>query len=455
MAREADRTLRTGSRGRISASLATVAAVAILGSLVATLAVPSPPRAVSFPGGADDEPSCHGAAVWTGEVAWATCDWYYRDRALVELDPETARAKVLHRWRLDDGNLPELRIVRPCEDGRVFVIGETKQTTVVVKRGPAITGSVVDVPGNRVLGARCDAGGVELFTGDEGIYSLVQAKDGRVERRAAPVHAALPGRIAGAWFEGDRWHVVVRSYPEEVALSGPSNEKLVRIEAVRDGQAFCLLGEPGGWLCTEPAYAPAALGRVDGAFRLTSFGGRGDRFVLHSGGGDPVGFTIEASERVRRFRGIGPLELELAEESSAFRARRAGRPNVTVARASASPLLIGPWALPLGGERVAIWGGLGSELIILGPELKRLDAYGPIGRVFRPFGKFEASTMSVLDQIRYFGVLIAACVWLVLLLLGALGRWKPDGRRLRNVALIVLALFAVGIGGFFEVVSWI
>lgn len=63
--------------------------------------------------------------------------------------------------------------------------------------------------------------------------------------------------------------------------------------------------------------------------------------------------------------------------------------------------------------------------------------------------------MSVLDQIRYFGVLIAACVWLVLLLLGALGRWKPDGRRLRNVALIVLALFAVGIGGFFEVVSWI
>jgi len=88
---------------RVLVALATMGAVTVLVSLGVALTRPSPARDVSFVGGNDDDDArCHGPVVWTGDVAWATCDWFYRDRALVELDPEAARATVLHRWSVDE-----------------------------------------------------------------------------------------------------------------------------------------------------------------------------------------------------------------------------------------------------------------------------------------------------------------------------------------------------------------
>jgi hypothetical protein len=78
---------------RVLLALATVGATIVLGCLALALARTPPARDVAFVGGWDDDNArCRDQSAWNGKVAWTTCDWFYRDRALVELDPEDARA---------------------------------------------------------------------------------------------------------------------------------------------------------------------------------------------------------------------------------------------------------------------------------------------------------------------------------------------------------------------------
>jgi hypothetical protein len=107
---------------RVLVALATFGALFCVASLAYGVTRVPLVRDVAF-SGVDHRsgPACHGPALWNGERAWVTCDWRHAAvRTLVEFDPETARATVLHRWSRTDGDTPALQVVRPCPDGLLF-----------------------------------------------------------------------------------------------------------------------------------------------------------------------------------------------------------------------------------------------------------------------------------------------------------------------------------------------
>lgn len=392
--------------------------------------------------------------MWNGEVAWATCDWFYRDRALIELRPEDARATVLYRWSVDDGNTPELRIVRACDGGRLFVIGETKQSTVVRVQPAAISANAVPLPGKSVLGAACREGAVELFIKVDSEHSIQRLTNGRLEKVRTLASAELPAdaRVIGAWFEGSRWHALVQTEDDGAGMAGALGGSFTRIAGGEAGSDLCAMGEPGGWLCND-ASADAIVTRVEGAFRVTPFRALAvDTFVLSVGSSPFLSLTYEVSDGTK-FSGLGELDFKLAEHGSVYAAQRANA-DVVVAKRAFSSLDIAARALPLSGRRVAVWGGLGDELIVLGPELRREDALGIVARTLRPFARFRSSANSLFDQVCYFVLLLGTIAWFTLLVRAGVRRWD-DERRLRRFALIFVALFVVGVWGFYNVLIWI
>ncbi len=437
-------------------ALATAGALAIVVSLAFALTRAAPARDVFFVGGKDgDDARCHGPVVWTGEVAWTACDWFYRDRALVELDPETARATVLHQWSVDDGNTPGLRIVRPCEGGQLFVIGEGRRTTVVTRRAAEVRASVADFPGDAVLGATCSGGGVDLFVAEADGYSIYRAEGEVIERRRTIRTDAVAGQIVGAWFEGDAWHVVVNNTRDHEVLFGRLESGLSRIDGAGLELSLCLIGEPGGWLGPgrgSPCSLGAAVHREHGALRITRLEQRIAALVVDESAKPGFGMTIEGPD-TKLFRGPGALDLELRRRGPVYEAQRGSGDPVVVAKASFSALDVGVRALPLSGERVAIWGDLGGRLVILGPDLRRLDELGILERTLRPFGRFQASSKSLFDQGCYFTLLLASLAWLVALAIS--WRQKQRPRRLVSAAGLFVALFGVGVWGFFNVLAWI
>jgi hypothetical protein len=450
---------------RFLVALASVCALVVIAGLVLAWLGPPPPRDVIFTGEIGrrsvGRESCHGPAFWTGEVAWATCDWFYRDRALVELDPESGRATSLYEWSLDDGNTPELSIVRPCGDGRLFAIGETAQTTLVTLRSGAASGSAVQVPGERVLGAECRDGGVELFVQEPEGHSIRRARDGRLEPVQVIAAGDLPGRVLGAWFESGRWHVLVQKQSErdkekDAVVAGPLGEGLSEVYAARRYTRICLMGEPGGWMCNTPG-AEQLLTRAGGVYQATPIGrSSGEPIVLRAlqAGAPPIRAVRGESGRSARFGGLGAVDFELAERGSAWVAKRDPGDGVVVAKSAFSSLGIGPKALPLSGDRVAIWGGLGGQLIVLGPDLRRMDPIGVAARTLRPLGRFRASSTSIFDQICYFALLLATPAWFVLLAVARRGQ-KIGDWQLRRFALLFLALAIIGARGFYNVLLWI
>ncbi len=437
-------------------ALATGGALTVVVSLAVALTRASPARDVSFVGGSDgDDARCHGPVVWTGEVAWTACDWFYRDRALVELDPEAARATVVHRWSVDDGNTPDLRIVRPCEGGQLFVIGESRQTMVVTRRAAEVRATVANFPGDAVLGATCSAGGVDLFVAEAKGGAIYRVEGEVIERRRTIGMDAVPGQIVGAWFEDGGWQVVVNNTRDQEVRFGRLDSGLSRIDGAGLELSLCLLGEPGGWLGTDrgsPCSHGPVVHREHGAFRITRLEQRIDALVVDESREPGFGITIDGPDG-KLFRGPGAPLLELRRRGPVYEARRGSGDPVVIAKASFSPLDIGARALPLSGERVAIWGGLGSRLVILGPDLHRLDELGILGRTLRPFGRFRSSAKSLFDQVCYFALLLTSPAWLVAVAI----TWRRIKRRgpLVSAAGLFIVLFIVGVWGFFNVLAWI
>ena len=437
---------------RVLVALASVAAAFVLAVLAVAWSTPSPPRDVAFVGGWDsDDASCGGPVLWSEGRAFAACDWFYDDRALVELDPEAARATVLHRWSVDDGNTPELSIVRPCPDGELFVVAETKQTTVVVRRASGTTGSSIPIAGERVFGAHCSADGTQLFVEGERAYVAGHARDGRLEPVSSTPRADVDGRVVGAWRENDVWHVF-RVGNQGGAISGPIGEAGRRHDLPDFSSRPCLVGEPGGWLC-DAGGLRAIVVREYATFRAAPVPLGADGVVLHAGAPQMVGATTRSSSRTK-FHGLGKLGFELADDGSAFRAERAGGAPIVVAKAAYSSLELNARALPLSGDRIAIWGGLGRQLVVLGPSLERADALGIVARTVRPLARFRASSNSIFDRIAYFTLLLAAPAWLIGLAI-AYRRRREAERRLRIAAVVVVALFVIGVASFLRIASWL
>ena len=440
-----------GRTTRVLVVLASLAGAFLIGALALAWLTPSPARDVVFVGGWDsDDARCGGPVVWSEGRAFAACDWFYDDRALVELDPESARATVLHRWSLDDGNTPELWIVRPCPGGRLFVVAETKQTTLVARRASGTTATSVPIAGKRVLGAECGANDVELFTEEESEYVVGGARDGRFEPRQKIDRASIDARVTGAWLEGGKWHVIgLRD--DGRGINGAIGEPAKRFAVPYSFFRPCLLGDPGGWLCGG-SVSRAFIAHESGVFRAESLEWEPETLALYLDPPAARGFGTEVLSGIR-FDGLGANGFELAKTRSGFRAQRAGGPPVVVAKAAYSALAVSPHALPLSGGRVAIWGGLGGELVVLGPDLERTDALGMVARALRPFGRFRASSNSVFDRICY-GVLLAmAPAWLIGLAVTYRRRLEAE-RRLRVAAIVFLALFAIGVASFLRVVAW-
>lgn len=439
---------------RVAVALATVIALTILGSLAWTLTTPAPPRPVAFVGGDhDDAATCHSAVAWDGRVAHTACAWLYRDRALVELDPETAQATVLHRWSHDDGNTPDLRILQACGDGQLFVLAETRQTTLVTRRAGEIHAYTANTPGSDVLGATCVDHGVELFVAEDRGYAVLRVSDATVERLRAIPAADVAGTIVGAWSEGDAWHAVATTRSGEL-LAGPLASPLAPVAAAGPDVHVCAIGQPGGWLGIEGrrhCSTARALTHVDGAFRVAELTRLREGLVVDVGPGRGHGVTLLDGD-ASQFRGRGALDFDLHARDRLFTAQRDPAAPVEVAQARDSSLVLGARALPLTGERVAVWGSLGSDLLILGPDLRRLDEPGLLQRTLSPFGRFRSSAKSTFDQVCYFTLLAASLAWLLVL-----ATYRGTDRRAghRRAAALMVVLFVVGAAGFYKVLAWL
>lgn len=440
---------------RVLAALATVGVLVCIVGLAATLAGPAPARDVAFVGeNSESEARCHGPALWNGERAWVACDWSYKDRALVELDPETARATVLYRWSLEDGNTPSLRVARPCADGQVFVIGETKQTTLVTRRGADIVAGRVDVAGDAVLGAECRGDGIDLFVREPAGYAVLRVVGDASERISTIAASDVPGEVVGAWSEGGAWHAIVNNSRALALLAGKLGAELARIGDSAPGQSACAIGEPGGWLGTGSpncSFGPM-VHHEDGAFRVTPMVSALRALVVHTPPARGFGMTLDDAEATR-FRGLGALDFELSRRGEVHEAQRGADTPVEVAKASFSALAIGAFALPLSGDRVAVWGGLGSRLVILGPDLRRTDAPGMLDRVLRPVLHFRASSNSVVDRAFYGALLLATPAWLIAF--AVLRRRSPRPRGLVTAAGAYVLLVLFGVWSFFRVLEWL
>ncbi len=133
-------------------------------------------------------------------------------------------------------------------------------------------------------------------------------------------------------------------------------------------------------------------------------------------------------------------------------AQRRDGAAVTIASASHSTLDVVTRALPLSGERVAIWSGIGERVAILGPDLQRLDAPGPVARLVRPWNHFRASSKSTFDLLCFYTLLLAAPAWLLVRLL--LGRRATGGVFIKAAGLF-LVLGLVGVWGYVPVLAWL
>jgi len=431
------------------------AAVAVLLAVVYGLTGPPRPRTVSFTGGWElSPPSCQGPVLWTGKLAYAACSWFYRKRALVAFDPEQAEAQVIYRWELDDGNTPDLRIVQPCGDGELFVVEETRQTTVVTRHGNQVKARVAKVPGKRVLGAACDGDTIELFvlTGDEGHALLGSTGDGFGPAKGLAA-SAQAGRVVAAWRQDDSWHVIAQREQEVTAgkLGEPGT-------AVADSDARpCAAGEPGGWLfvgagtsCWRP---DAMVSRVDGAFQLRE-GDGAEAQVVHLEGSSRVGYSKGDGTPVI-MTGTGSTDLELGRERGNFVVRRGATGPVAVAKSDYSPLYLGALALPLSGDRVAIWGGIGGAVIVVGPDGSRLDGPGWLAQL-RSAAGYRAGTMSLVDVISFYGLSLASPIYLLLLARAWRRRKPPEPLPLApGIAWAFLLLVLVGARGVVHLVQWL
>lgn len=463
--------------GRAVVALAGAAAAVSAGLGVWAVRGPSPPRDVAVTGGwSGAEMTCRSPVLWTGEVAYAACDWSYRRRALVELRPEAAAAAVVQRWETDDGNVPRLSLVQACGDGELFVIGETERTTIVRRSGGASTTHHVDIPGHQILGAACD-GGVHLFAEVEtpGVrYATYELTSGGFARTE---DVAIPWVVLGAWREDGRWHVAVSRRDDAEAIgASPKNvyagpiggpEQLIGSAGPSGADRPCLVGAPGGWLFVSGTGLCAAespfLSADGGTLALHARSKRAllDGLVYVSpprtgdakeGTGPRVWSSVRDANGVRV---VGPArQLEMAHRDGAFWIQEAGGGAVPVAKSRSSRLEIDLSALPLDGGGVALWGGLGAQLVVLGPDLRRRDELSGLARLVRPWGRFKASSKSTLDQVRYFALLALTPAYLLVLVL-AVARRQACARWSRRCAALYLVVAALSLGGAYRILQWI
>lgn len=432
-----------------------VAAVAVVLAVVYGLSGPPRPRSVSFTGGWEHgAPSCQGPVLWTGKVAYAACNWFYRKRALVAFDPERAEAQVIYRWELDDGNTPDLHIHQPCGDGELFVVAETRQTTVVTRHGDQVKARVAKVPGQSVLGAACDGETIELFvvTRDKGHALLGSAGDGFGPARVLPA-STRAGRVVAAWRQDGSWHAIAQRYAKVTAgqLGAPGTW-------VADSLLTpCAAGEPGGWLFvgagTSCWQTYAMVSRVDGAFQLRSTDGA-EAQVVYVEGSSRVGYRKGDSTPLI-MTGTGSADLGLGRSRGNFVVWRGAADPVAVAKSDYSSLHVGALALPLSGDRVAIWGGNGGDVLVVGPDGSRLDGPGWPAQLASALG-FRAGTMSLVDIISFYGLSLASPIYLLLLARAWRRRKPPEPWPLApGIAWGFLLLVLVGARGVYHLVLWL
>ena len=430
------------------------AAVAVLLAVVYGLLGPPRPRQVTYLGGWErTDASCQGPVLWTGKRAYAACNWVYRKRALVAFDPERAEAETLHRWEIEDGNTPDLRIVQPCGDGELFVIAETKQTTVVTRRGTEVKARVAPVPDKHVLGAACDGETIELFvaTGEDGYGLMASTGDGFGPVKAVP-HDAAAGRLVAAWRQAGSWHVI--QHRDGEVSAGKLGEAAA---VVGQSEATpCAAGQPGGWLfvaarssCWRP---DAVLSQVDGELRLQP-GDGAEATAVYADGGAQLGFS-EGDGPVL-MTGMSSGALELGRVRGRFVVRRGDRGPVAVAKSDYSSLGIGALALPLEGDRVAIWGGIGDAVIVLGPDLSRVDGPGWLAQLASVV-RFRAGTMSILDIVSFYTLLVTSPMYLIVLALAWRRRKPPEPLPVApGLAWAFLLAVIVGARGVYHIVPWL
>jgi hypothetical protein len=293
------------------------------------------------------------------------------------------------------------------------------------------------------VGAGRAAGGSELGG----------VSDATVERLRAIPAADVAGTIVGAWSEGDAWHAVATTRSGEL-LAGPLASPLAPVAAAGPDVHVCAIGQPGGWLGIEGrrhCSTARALTHVDGAFRVAELTRLREGLVVDVGPGRGHGVTLLDGD-ASQFRGRGALDFDLHARDRLFTAQRDPAAPVEVAQARDSSLVLGARALPLTGERVAVWGSLGSDLLILGPDLRRLDEPGLLQRTLSPFGRFRSSAKSTFDQVCYFTLLAASLAWLLVL-----ATYRGTDRRAghRRAAALMVVLFVVGAAGFYKVLAWL
>ncbi len=334
------------------------------------------------------------------------------------------------------------------------MVAETRQTTVVTRHGDQVKARVAKVPGESVVGAACDGETIELFVLiSDDVHALVGSTGDGFGPAKGLAASARSGRIVAAWRQDSSWHVIAQREQEVTAgkLGEPGT-------AVADSDASpCAAGEPGGWLfvggrrsCWRPA---AMVSRVDGAFQLRANDGAKAQ-VVYAEGSSRVGYS-KGDGRPVIMTGMGSADLELDREGGSFVVRRGDTGPVAVAKSDYSSLGSGALALPLSGDRVAIWGGLGGAVIVVGPDASRLDGPGWLAQLGSA-RSFRAGSMSLVDVISFYALSLASPIYLLLLALAWRRRKPPERLPLApGIAWAFLLLVLVGARGVYHLVQWL
>lgn len=451
-------------RGRALTALAGLCAILVLVVCGQALVRISPPRHVVFTD-VDKRPLgsgvfCAGPDFMDDDgVVYTTCGAYDGSGAslFVRFVPASMTGEVLTRF---EGRDWDLRIARPCGDGRLFVLdrpssaagdGARQVATVRVEQGRA-THAIVALPPApairrtwSVWGAHCRGEAAELFVdtstnASETTYAVFRVEGAGSTRVWDGRNEAHGDLLLGAWVEQETWKVAV--FRGDRVLTGRPGDLSPVGSAVQHGPVLIPLGGPGGWL----SRGWQVYHRLDanGLSQLEGAGGDVETVIVRAGDALPIlgRAGTEGSNRIA-WTGLDGGALSLEGGSSALVASR-GAQSKTVATDYGTSVR-GARALPLPDGRTVFWKNDGNAALTLGPDLERLDTVGPIARIAQALSRERAFASG-----SFLIVLGSSALWLALVL----ARLIRD-RRLPNLpraSLAYLAALGVGAYGFLQIV---
>lgn len=446
-------------------SIGCLAVLSIMGLTGFALIRPSAAREITFLDEGDWKDinaGCHGPDVFLDGKIWSACDWAYKRRALVRIDPQDAKATIVYRWEIDDGNVPEIVAYQPCDEGHLFVIGETKQSTLVriTDQGPSV--STIPDRGREIVGAACLSDAIEiavetLFSKSRSPVVIRRLDNSKSPHSSRPMPASVrAGDLNGAFFEKGSWHFLYSTRSTE----DPAKIKLVTTrENQSEPTTLTVLESGSGRYAVGPPVN--RLGRRGSVYFRQNPGGWTARTVAsHSErnmtlfvGLDPgFGFT-SSDEAGWHFSGLGqePLSLRSDKNSVNLEAWR-GQGTKTVIGQNHG-FLIAPRAFPMPNGGIALWGRLGNQLMVLDGDLQRIDGLNVWERLGRG-SDFSASSKSTFDKACYFIILVITPFYLLILFFFFIRSRGKKGRLILTTGIFLVITLICG-KGFYAVILWI